>query len=142
VEPCGYDAQSNSYMLLDDNRLYMQTEMVVPATTKLPKTPAKKKTARPYKRRRLTNGEDANDAEESKEEDPEMVMLNSMKWSCVCANMEEYLEFINRLKKSKHPDEKELCKYVVQDVLPVLEAVEEVCFLAIECVVDIILANT
>lgn len=120
MEPCGFDGEENIYILLDDNRLYRRTEMKIPPATRPMKASVKKRST---KRRRLTGGEAADTVED---QDQEATMLDSMKWSCVCATIDEFAEFIATLKKSKHPDEKEFYKHLVNEVMPVLQAVEEV----------------
>lgn len=97
--------------------------MKIPSTTKTHKA-TKKGTARPTKRRRVGNGQ--SEEELPKEDDPEKTMLESMEWKCVCANIEEYKQLIEKWKKSKNQDEKAMRSYLIEDVLPVLEAVEEV----------------
>ncbi|RPB28259.1 hypothetical protein L211DRAFT_370064 [Terfezia boudieri ATCC MYA-4762] len=124
VEPCGFDSQDNTYFLLDDNRLYQRTPMKIPSTTKSQKNP-KKSAARPSKRRRLTNGQFGDDEQETPEDDPEKVMLESMKWTCVCATIKEYQQFIEKWKKSKDQNERALRSYLIDDVLPVLHMAEE-----------------
>ncbi|KAF8418026.1 hypothetical protein EV426DRAFT_539875 [Tirmania nivea] len=123
VEPCGFDSQDNIYFLLDDNRLYQRTPMKVPSTTKPQKLP--KSVARPSKRRRLTNGQIGDDEQKIPEDDPDKVMLESMKWTCVCATIEEYQQFIEKWKKSKDQNERALRSYLIDDVLPVLHMAEE-----------------
>jgi len=99
--------------------------MVVPSTTK-PLKASKKSAARPLKRRRLINGQFKDDERETAGDDPEGVMLESMKWTCVCATIEEYQQFIEKWKKSKDQNEKALRSYLIDDVLPVLHMAEEV----------------
>lgn len=99
--------------------------MKVPLSTKPTKT-LKKSTARPSKRRKITNGQAEENEEEVKDNDPEKVMLESMEWKCVCATIEEYLQLIETWKKSKDHNEKAMRAYLIDDVLPVLQQVEEV----------------
>lgn len=47
------------------------------------------------------------------------------KWECIAVTLGEYNELLESIKKSKHPDEKALCKRISEDVLPVIEKDEE-----------------
>lgn len=95
-------------------------------TSKNPKTP-QKKISRPSKRPRTSaGGNSPHTVEEKLEEGPEREMLNSMQWTCVCADIDQWVTFAAKLKKSKHSAEKELHSYIIEDVMPALEAAEEV----------------
>ena len=126
-QPCGFDSAENTYFLLDDNRLYLRTPMIVPSTTK-PVKSSKKSTPRPAKRRRLSTGrfqEAQNETPES-QSDPEKIMLESMEWRCVCATLEDYYNLIDSLKKSKDTDEKLFYRHLMNDILPAIQAAEKV----------------
>lgn len=110
IDPCGYDAKGNTYYMLDDNRLYKLTaapEAVV-AAPKVPKT---------AKKRRIT----------VEPRDPnEKVLGNEVgEWSVVCISYEEWKEFTESFRRSKHPDEKAFHGHLTENLLPILEKEEE-----------------
>ncbi|KAI9864903.1 MAG: hypothetical protein M1813_002674 [Trichoglossum hirsutum] len=130
IEPAGWDAKERTYFILDDNRLYRRTD---PPPPPLPAPKPKKNSkkakaaARASKRRKVSEispeegdgpgegdlgGAEAEDADDS---------FGGMKWECVAVTLEQFKEFIESVRRSRHPDEKELHDVLVADVLPVLE---------------------
>lgn len=47
------------------------------------------------------------------------------KWECIAITLGEYQEFLDSIRKSRDPDEKELHRRITDDVLPVIEKAEE-----------------
>jgi hypothetical protein len=130
IEPAGWAAKERTYFILDDNRLYRRTD---PPPPPLPAPKPKKNSkkakaaARASKRRKVSEispeegdgpgegdlgGAEAEDADDS---------FGGMKWECVAVTLEQFKEFIESVRRSRHPDEKELHDVLVADVLPVLE---------------------
>ena len=54
-------------------------------------------------------------------------MLDSTEWRCVCATLQQYEELIDKWKKSKDSNEQQMRHYLVKDVIPVIQAAEDVC---------------
>ncbi|KAI9766072.1 MAG: hypothetical protein M1840_006779 [Geoglossum simile] len=133
VEPTGWDAKGRIYFILDDNRLYRRTDPPPPPPppppTQLASKPKKnskkaKAAARASKRRRVSGVV----PEDLEEEGPAVAELEGvddgfggMKWECVAVTLEQYKEFIESIRRSRHVDEKELYDALVADVLPLLE---------------------
>ena len=99
-----------------------------PQITKLPNS-SKKGSHRSPKRRRLANGQYEAKPKDQFEasEDRDRLMLDSTEWSCVCATLQQYEELIDKWKKSKDPNEQQMRHYLVKDVIPVIQAAEDVC---------------
>ncbi|KAF2648179.1 hypothetical protein K491DRAFT_784254 [Lophiostoma macrostomum CBS 122681] len=133
IEPLGWDREDRALIVLDDNRLYRQTDPPPPPSAKpKPKAKAKKaKGTRASKRRKTTDSimEDGDDAEEEPEveqpKDEDDDGLGGVKWECLCVTLEEYQDFINTLRRSKDADEKILYRRLEEDVLPVIEGAAE-----------------
>ncbi|KAA8908483.1 hypothetical protein FN846DRAFT_945361 [Sphaerosporella brunnea] len=111
MEPCGFDCHGNTYYILDDNRLYKRTPWVFESK----KAKAAKRTGKATKRRRVSSEPPEDASDETKT--PGGV------WSCVCATLHDWTIFVNSIESSKDPDEKALCAYLKQDVMPVLNKV-------------------
>ncbi|KFY00853.1 hypothetical protein O988_03057, partial [Pseudogymnoascus sp. VKM F-3808] len=135
VEPFGWDSEDRTYIVLDDNRLYRQTEPPPPPAPKAtPKKNSKKAraAARASKRRKLSqvaasdSDEEAEQAEEVKEEKPvEDDGFGGMKWECLAITLDELNSAIASFSKSRDPNEKSLRQRLVDDLLPLLEKQEE-----------------
>ena len=134
MEPCGWDAQDRSIFVLDDSRLYRQTEPPPPPPPKAKsKAKAKKSRAtRGNKRRKPSTPEPEEPAEEEEVtviQEDEVVEddgLGGMKWECLCVTLEDYQEYMSGIQKSKDPNEKALYQRLEEDVLPVVaKGVEE-----------------
>ena len=115
MDPVGYDAEGNTYYLLDDNRLYARDAPL------LPDPPTRKKNFRGKKRKRGRIIES---------EDPESPVENGIidedsTWHVICVTMADWTSFIARMKKSRNPDEKALYRHLHDNVLPTLEEEEK-----------------
>lgn len=136
IEPFGWDSEDRTYIVLDDNRLYRQTEPPPPPppATKLKKGSKKAKAAsrRASKRRKVSepieSENEAVDDEEITETPAEAPLddgLGGMKWECLAVTLDDFTTFINSIEKSRDPNEKMLRKRIVDGVLPLLEKQEE-----------------
>lgn len=142
MDPCGWDAEERAYYLFDDDRLYRQTE------PPLPEPPKKKTKAKTPKRgsrasrRRLsrvipdsTPEVDSEDLEtknnETKNEDDDNHSLDyepnfeGKKWECVAITLNDYNNFLDSIKRSRDPDEKNLHKFITNEIIPILLQKEE-----------------
>jgi hypothetical protein len=118
VDPVGYDADGNVYYLLDDNRLYYRDVPVIPEE-KFPK--------RKFRGKKRKRG-----ARRIESEEPEEVPATNgveenedSTWHVHCITMEDYENFLSRLKKSRDLDEKALYRHLHDNVLPTLIEEEE-----------------
>ncbi|EPE32564.1 FYVE/PHD zinc finger [Glarea lozoyensis ATCC 20868] len=135
IEPFGWDSEDRTYILLDDNRLYRQTEPPPPpAPTPKPKKNSKKAKAaqRASKRRKVaeaveseTEAADESMVGETVGEIKEDDGLGGMKWECIAVSYQDYTSFLATIEKSRDPNEKILWKRLSEDVLPILEKQEE-----------------
>jgi hypothetical protein len=130
IEPAGWDAKERTYFILDDNRLYRRTDLPPPPLpAPKPKKNSKKAkaAARASKRRKVSEVVPESEGDLAEEElgRPEIEGVDDgfggMKWECVAVTLEQFNEFIESIRRSRHPDEKELHDVLVADVLPVLE---------------------
>jgi hypothetical protein len=132
MNPCGWDAEDRTYYLLDDDRLYRQTEPPLPSTSKNAKS---SKSGRSSKRQRLsrvipdTSPEDSE--AEAKPNGVEPTALDheenfaGRRWECVAVTLEDYNSFLDTIRRSRDPDEKNLFRYITNDVIPALNQREE-----------------
>ncbi|KAK6344531.1 hypothetical protein TWF696_008165 [Orbilia brochopaga] len=124
IDPIGWDAKGTPYYQLDNGYLYCRTEPPPPVYQKWKSR--KHAAGRSTKRRRVlddddeTNGED--NAAPMNEND---TYLSQIEWKCLCTNLEEYRALVAKFEKSKNPDEKELRKVIVEDILPAFEKEEQ-----------------
>ena len=140
IETYGHDRDGRQYYLLDDNRLYRFTEpssrkqsVKKPKPKAKPKSRPKKAGNRTSKRQKLTNGEsseveEAGDSDEDNGAEADTDLDNGPgggKWECVCITMDDFRDIIDRFRKSKNADEKEMAMGLQEDVLPELEKAEE-----------------
>jgi hypothetical protein len=131
IEPYGWDRHDRTYFVLDDNRLYRQTEASPPPPK--PKSNTKKaRAARSSKRRRVSSGaaSDADDAHDetpgaAEQVEPEDDGLGGMKWECIAVTLDEVRAFLSTIQKSKDPNEKTLRDQIQDHLLPILEKQEE-----------------
>lgn len=139
MEPLGWDADDREYYVLDDDRLYRRTAPPLPPEPK-PKVKAKpkpKRNTRSNKRRRVSravpdttpeeteqeqevNGADGVE-ERKKEPEDEYAKFGGFTWKLIAITLEEYQAFIDTIRKSRDPNEKELRKRLESQVLPVIE---------------------
>ncbi|KMU74015.1 hypothetical protein CISG_10268 [Coccidioides immitis RMSCC 3703] len=128
IEELGYDRDERLYYLLDDNRLYRRTEPPIP-----PPRPAKPKAnskkgraaARAAKRRKLAEDEVKSEEDGQANGDAAEDPSKGYKWECIAITLAEYNAFIEKLRKSKDPNEQILRDRIVNDVIPVIEKAEE-----------------
>jgi hypothetical protein len=136
MEPLGWDSQDRVLYVLDDNRLYRLTEAPPPPPPPVKsksKSKAKKRKARgtrSSKRRKTSTPEPDNVEEEGdaqKEEDTLDDGFGGQKWECLCITLQDYENYMEGIRKSKDPNEKELYRRLEADVLPAirLEAEEQ-----------------
>lgn len=143
MEPLGWDANDREYYVLDDDRLYRRTAPPLPPEPK-PKAKAKakaklkpKRNTRSNKRRRVSravpdttpeeteheqeiNGADGVDEEKKAPED-DYGNFGGFKWKLIAITLEDYQAFIDTIRKSRDPNEKELRKRLESQVVPVIE---------------------
>jgi len=129
MEPTGWDSEDRTLFVLDDNRLYRQTEPPPPPEPKKAKAKAKSKKSRgsrTSKRQRLSTPEreEAVDEEAAPEDQQQEVVeddgLGGMKWECICVTLEDYQEYMAGIRKSRDPNEKILYKRLEEDVMPIM----------------------
>ncbi|KAI9297101.1 hypothetical protein K502DRAFT_128719 [Neoconidiobolus thromboides FSU 785] len=98
VEPIGEDKKGNVYYLFDDNRLYVQT-LAAPPPKKSNTKAIRKLSER--KRLALEQGDSIDDT-----------------WSPMCITLSDWEEFPKQFETSRSVIEKELYKYLMEDVIP------------------------
>lgn len=131
MEPIGWDSDDRSLFVLDDNRLYRQTDPPPPPepVKAKPKPKSKKsKGSRSSKRQKVSTPEpdEAEDEDVSVEKQPEEDDgFGGSKWECVCVTLEDYQEYMASIRKSRDPNEKILFKRLQDDVIPVMEGLAE-----------------
>jgi hypothetical protein len=127
--------------LFDDDRLYRQTDPPIPEP---PQKKAKQRTPKKgsrSSRRRVSrvipdttpevDSEDVEIKDEAKNEKEAEHSLDyepdfeGRKWECIAITMDDYNNFLDSIKRSRDPDEKNLYKYITNEVIPVLQQKEE-----------------
>lgn len=133
VDPCGWDAEDRAYFLFDDDRLYRQTD------PPLPSSPSKKgkapKSGRSSKRQRLsrvipdTSPEDSGADTKPNGAEPFALAhednFAGRRWECVAITLEDYNKFLDSIRRSRNADEKNLFRFVSDEVIPSLSHREE-----------------
>ncbi|KAF1840840.1 uncharacterized protein K460DRAFT_295273 [Cucurbitaria berberidis CBS 394.84] len=134
MEPTGWDSQERMLFVLDDNRMYRQTDPPPPPAPQKAKSKAKSKKAkgrRASKRQKQTTPEpeELSEVEEAPldQQAAEEVDdgLGGKKWECVCITLQDYQEYMSSIRKSRDPNEKILYKRLQEDVMPVMEGLAE-----------------
>lgn len=143
VDPCGWDSEERSYFLFDDDRLYRQTDPPLPEPPKKilkGRTPKKAKRASRRRSSRVipdttpeVDSEDIEMKDDVMEEDQDELVhdltyepnFENKKWECVAITLEDYTTFLDGIKRSRDPDEKNLHRYLTNEILPVLLQKEE-----------------
>jgi hypothetical protein len=132
MEPTGWDSQDRSLFVLDDNRMYRQTDPPPPpAPTRAKAKPKSKKSkgSRASKRQKISTPEPEEpiEDEEVPTEQVEEIDdgLGGKKWECICVTLEDYQEYMNGIRKSRDPNEKTLYKRLEEDVIPVMQGLAE-----------------
>lgn len=137
MEEFGWDRHNRSYFVLDDSRMYRLTKPVIKAPTKpIPKQKQKPKPkpqpvtkgSRSSKRQKLEhvdNAERENEKEEAVDE-PEETQdedngLGGAKWECIAVSSDDYVTFIDGIRKSKDSDEKDMVKRMQDEIMPEIE---------------------
>lgn len=125
MEPFGWDAEDRTYFVLDDDRMYRRTDPP-PPKPKPKSKPKRGKTTRAGKRRKLSspNPGSAGDEDENhvvEEPNTQDEGLGGMKWECVCVTMEDYTGFLEAIRHSKDPNEKDMYQRLQRDVMPVIK---------------------
>ncbi|KAF3939484.1 hypothetical protein ABW19_dt0206232 [Dactylella cylindrospora] len=69
--------------------------------------------------------DDETGEEEPAPMDENAQFLSQIGFKCLCSNLEEYRALVSKFEKSKHPDEKELVKLIIEDILPNFEKEEQ-----------------
>ncbi|KAL9094303.1 MAG: hypothetical protein Q9165_003443 [Trypethelium subeluteriae] len=135
MEPQGWDAEDRAYFVLDDDRLYRQTEAPLPPTPAKGKSKGKSKpkhtkATRSNKRRkisrRVVDTEDEDDEmvpapEPEPEPEPEEDGFGGRRWECIAITLQDYQEFLEDFRRSRHPAERHLHKVLSTKVLPIIE---------------------
>ncbi|PGH08112.1 hypothetical protein AJ80_07906 [Polytolypa hystricis UAMH7299] len=134
IEEIGYDRNDCVYYLLDDNRLYRRTDPAIPPpVTAKPKANSKKAraAARAAKRRKLAEAAAEKDEDDEDQKNSvsggaaEPDSSDGYKWECIAITLSDYQQLIEKLRKTKDPNEQILRDQLIENVLPVLEKVEE-----------------
>jgi hypothetical protein len=113
VDPIGFDAEGNTYYLLDDNRLYYRDAPVIPED---------KPSRRKFRGKKRKRGARRIESEEPESPPPTngVEIDEDATWHVQCITMNDYEAFMARLKKSRDPDEKALYHHLHDNVMPQL----------------------
>ena len=133
IEPIGWDSQERTYYVLDDNRLYRQTDRPLPVIAAKPKKNSKKfkAAARASKRRRVSEPEDGNGADHEDDSEAAAAQVEDddsfggKTWECIAITLDQYNNSMEPFRRSRDPNEKILYKQFVTHILPVVEKAEE-----------------
>lgn len=135
MEPTGWDSQERMLFVLDDNRMYRQTDPPPPPEPQKAKAKAKPKAkakksrgTRASKRQKQSTPEPEEPLEEEEEGNSVVHQteevddgFGGIKWECICVTLEDYREYMSSIRKSRDPNEKILYKRLEEDVIPVME---------------------
>ncbi|KAK6511921.1 hypothetical protein TWF481_000825 [Arthrobotrys musiformis] len=121
IDPIGWDSKGNTYYQFDNGYLYCRTEPLPPVYQKWK---SRKNSSSKPKRRKVTADEE-HDVEQTDPLDGNDTFVSQIEWKCLCSNLAEYRALVAKFEKSKHPDEKELRKVVIEDILPIFEKEEQ-----------------
>lgn len=127
IEEVGYDRDGRYYYILDDNRLYRRTDPPIPPPKPAPKSKSRRKSARAMRAAKRRKVEESSDEGESRangdvaENEP----LEEMTWECIAVTLDDYKQFLEKIRKTKDPDEKVLRDRIEEQVLPIIEKEEE-----------------
>ena len=131
TEEIGYDRNGRLYFVHDDNRLYRRTDPPIIEPQRKPKANSKagRALARANKKRKISTRADSAEEEENNEiheaQDAEEDLFGGRKWECLAVSLSEYQEFLEGVKGSKDPQERDLCKRIEREVLPEIVKAEE-----------------
>jgi hypothetical protein len=110
----GYDADGNTYYLLDDNRLYYRDAPIIPE-----EKPSRKK-FRGKKRKRGARRIESEEPESPSDQKNGSTTDEDSTWHVQCITMDDWNSFLAKLKKSRDLDEKALYRHLNDNVLPTL----------------------
>ncbi|KAK6353740.1 hypothetical protein TWF730_008168 [Orbilia blumenaviensis] len=122
IDPVGWDAKGNTYYQFDNGYLYCRAEPLPPVYQKWK---SRKSTVSKSKRRKVATEDEDEQEPNSPLPNENEIFLSRIEWKCICSNLEEYRALVARFDNSKHPDEKELRKVIIQDIMPALEKEEQ-----------------
>ncbi|EPS42800.1 hypothetical protein H072_3205 [Dactylellina haptotyla CBS 200.50] len=120
IDPIGWDSKGTAYYQFDNSYLYCRTEPALPVYQKWKSR--KSIGSRSTKRRKVFEPDEEPDSEEYPALiDENDIFVSQIEWKCLCSNLEEYRALVTKFERSKHPDEKELRKVIIEDILPIFE---------------------
>ncbi|GES60895.1 PHD finger domain protein [Aspergillus terreus] len=127
IEEVGYDRDGRYYYILDDNRLYRRTDPPIPPPKPAPKSKSRRKSARAMRAAKRRKVEESSDEEErhANGDVAENEPLEEMTWECIAVTLDDYKQFLEKIRKTKDPDEKVLRDRIEEQVLPIIEKEEE-----------------
>ena len=130
IVPFGWDAKDRTYFVLDDNRLYRQTDAPPPpAAPAKPKKNSKKAKAalRASKRRKLseTMESEVEAQAEVLDQPQEDNGLGGSTWECLAVTLDEMNNFLRTIEKSRDLNEKTLRKQIIDQLLLLVEKEDE-----------------
>lgn len=123
VDPVGWDSKGNTYWLFDDNRLYMEEPLWIPAT---------KKSGYPSHKRKLRAGVgvtiESSDTT-TPPNDSGKIIINELeaaaeaagitrKWTPVCLSSADWRRFPRQFANSKSEVEKDFYEFLINHALP------------------------
>ncbi|KAL5393304.1 hypothetical protein DPSP01_000128 [Paraphaeosphaeria sporulosa] len=131
--PFGYDSKGRTIFVLDDMRMYRRTDAPPPPPPQKAKSKAKarkSRSSRTSKRRKTSTPEpeepeEVDEVTEGNDAEAEDDGFGGMQWECVCITYEDYQDYLTGIRKSRHPDEKQLYKDLEADIIPELAKVAE-----------------
>ncbi|RVD83004.1 uncharacterized protein DFL_007408 [Arthrobotrys flagrans] len=122
IDPIGWDSKGNTYYQFDNGYLYCRAEPLPPVYRKWK---SRKSTGSRSKRRKVTAEEEHEVEQIDFSPDENDMFVSQIEWKCLCSNLEEYRSLVAKFGSSKHPDEKELRKVILEDIIPVFEKEEQ-----------------
>ena len=123
MEPLGWDGEGRIYYVLDDDRMYRRTDPNV--TIPKQKSQAKKaSSANSSKKRKTATGIQVSDADSPSDNvisQSSKFDLLDPKWECVAISVDEYMTFVESIRRSRIQDERTLHSRLVKQVMPIIE---------------------
>lgn len=126
-DPFGHDSKGRPYFVLDDNRLYRMTyidQKPAPKKQKPKARPPPASSRRTSKRQKMANG-NSSDVDEPEPDEHDALEadegLDGAKWECLAVTHDDYVSFLDTIKKSKNPDDRDVYSSIMEDVMPELE---------------------
>ncbi|KAF2401125.1 hypothetical protein EJ06DRAFT_378388 [Trichodelitschia bisporula] len=121
IEPVGVDHLDRKYYVLSDSRLYRETKPHIPEMPPPKRKKAPAKSARGSRASRRRSQVDSPEAEEVQPESADTDDYITPQWELIAVDKEEYDAFLETIRKSKRPKDKELYRAVQENVFPILE---------------------